>query len=181
MNIVNPEAIGVFGLVVTVWVFGLEQLGFGIDKNSDMTKVSRSLANIALIFGGFCQLFTALAMYFFDIGIDPGTRQYLGTVFAVYGGFWVVVAMQFYNPGDKKVYAHFFLVVCFITAVFAYKAIILGKIWPLGIVLLLINALTILLPFAWYGKYPALGKVCGALNMAIGACALPILFHALGL
>ena len=31
MNVVNPEAIGLFGLIVTVWVFGLEQVGFGLD------------------------------------------------------------------------------------------------------------------------------------------------------
>ncbi len=67
LNDVNPEAIGVFALIVTVFVFGLEQLGIGVSKNSDMQKVSRSLANIALVFGGFCQLFTAFALCFFDI------------------------------------------------------------------------------------------------------------------
>ncbi|WP_230203561.1 hypothetical protein [Bacillus massiliigorillae] len=180
-NMVNPEAIGVFGLIVTVFVFGLEQIGIGVNKNSDMTKVSRSLANIALIFGGFCQLFTALSLWFFDLGIDPGTRQFLGMIFATYGAFWVVVAMHFYNPGDKKVYAHFFLAIFLLSAAYAYKAFEIGKGWPLGTVLLLINVLTILLPFAWYDKYPALTKVCGVVNILIAICSIPLLTHALGL
>lgn len=180
-SIVNPEAIGVFGLIVTVFVFGLEQLGIGVNKNSDMTKVSRSLANIALIFGGFCQIFTALVLWFFDVGIDGPTRQFLGMIFATYGCFWVVVAMHFYNPGDKKVYAHFFLAIFLLSAVFAYKTFDIGKGWPLGYALLLINVLTILLPFAWYDKYPALTKVCGLVNILIAITCIPLLTHALGL
>ena len=181
MNVVNPEAIGVFGLVVTVWVFGVEQLGIGLDKDTDHAKLGRSLANVALYFGGIAQIFTALCMYLFDMGIAPDARIFTGTIFATYGLFWVVVAMHFYNPGDKKVYAHFFLGIFFMTAVFSYKAIMLGKIWPLGVVLLLINALTILLPFAWYKPSPMITKVCGAINIAIGVTALPLLFHSLGL
>ncbi|AOS84643.1 hypothetical protein BIU88_11165 [Chlorobaculum limnaeum] len=181
MNVVNPEAIGVFGLVVTVWVFGLEQLGFGVNKDTDHAALGRNLANVALWFGGVAQIFTALCIYLFDVGMPPEIRVYLGTVFATYGLFWVVVAMHFYNPGDKKVYAHFFLGIFFMTALFSYKAILLGKIWPLATVLLLINGLTILLPFTWYKQNAIITKLCGALNVAIGICAVPILMHALGL
>jgi len=48
MNVVNPEVIGVFGLVITVWVFGLEQLGFGLDSETDHAGLGKNLANIAL-------------------------------------------------------------------------------------------------------------------------------------
>ena len=48
MNVVNPEVIGVFGLVITVWVFGLEQLGFGLDSETDNAGLGKNLANIAL-------------------------------------------------------------------------------------------------------------------------------------
>ncbi|MBZ4220550.1 MAG: hypothetical protein LAC69_10340 [Chlorobium sp.] len=181
MNVVNPEAIGVFGLMITVWVFGLEQLGFGLDKETDHAKLGRNLANIALWFGGVAQLFTALCMFMFDMGIPPEKRIYLGTIFATYGLFWVVVAKHFYNPGDRKIYAHLFLGIFFITAVFSYKAILLGAIWPLATVLLLINLLTILLPFAWYKQNAMITKICGATNIAIGLCAIPLLFKSLGL
>ncbi|MCE1273791.1 MAG: hypothetical protein LWW75_04600, partial [Chlorobiales bacterium] len=181
MNVVNPEAIGVFGLVVTVWVFGLEQLGFGLNSETDHGKLGRSLAHIALWFGGVAQIFTAVSLYLFDVGMPPEARVYVGTIFATYGLFWVVVALHFYNPGDKKVYAHFFLGIFFMTALFSYKAFMLGKIWPLGTVLLLINGLTILLPFTWYKPNAIITKICGALNVAIGVCALPLLLHSLGI
>ncbi|NTV02550.1 MAG: hypothetical protein HGB04_07170 [Chlorobiaceae bacterium] len=181
MNVVNPEAIGVFGLMVTVWVFGLEQLGFGLNNETDHGKLFRSLANVALWFGGVAQIFTAVVLYLFDVGMPPEARVYIGTIFATYGLFWVVVAMHFYNPGDKKVYAHFFLGIFFMTALFSYKAFMLGKIWPLGTVLVLINGLTILLPFTWYKHNNVITKICGALNVAIGVCALPLLLHSLGL
>lgn len=182
MNVVNPEAIGVFGLCVTVWMFGLEQIGVGIDKDSDMTKVGRSLANVALYFGGFAQIFTALCMFLFDMGIAPEARIFSGTIFATYGLFWVVVAMHFYNPGDKKVYAHFFLAIFFMTAVFAYKHILVnGNFGPLGITLLLINVLTVLLPVAWYKPSPMITKLAGAVNIGIGLAALPLMFHVLGI
>ncbi len=182
VNVVNPEAIGVFGLCVTVWIFGVEQLGIGVDKDTDYAKLGRSLANVALYFGGFAQLFTAFCMFFFDMGIAPEARIFSGTIFATYGLFWVVVAMHFYNPGDKKVYAHFFLGIFFMTAVFAYKHIMVnGNFGALGITLLLINVLTIILPFAWYKPSPMLSKLAGAVNIAIGLAALPLMFHVLGL
>lgn len=181
MNAVNPEAIGVFGLMVTVWVFGLEQLGLGINGETDHAKLGKNLANVALWFGGIAQIFTALSLYLFDVGMPPESRIFIGTIFATYGLFWVVVAMHFYNPGDKKVYAHFFVGIFFMTAVFSYKAFLLGKIWPLGTVLVLINVLTFLLPFTWYKPNAVITKICGATNIAIGLCALPLLFHAIGL
>jgi hypothetical protein len=48
-------------------------------------------------------------------------------------------------------------------------------------VLLLINLLTILLPFAWYKQNAIITKICGATNVAIGLCALPLLFKSLGM
>ncbi len=181
MNPVNPEAIGLFGLIVTVWVFGLEQLGLGLNDDTDHALLGRSLANIALWFGGAAQLFTAACLYLFDLGMPPAVRIFIGTIFATYGFFWVVVALHFFNPGDKKVYAHFFLAIFFMTALFSYKAILLGKIWPLGTVLLLINGLTILLPLAWYRPNAVVTRLCGLLNVAIGVCAVPLLLHSLGL
>jgi len=180
MNVVNPEAVGVFGLIVTVWCFGAEQLGFGV-KGGDHGKIGRSLAYIAIVFGGCAQVFTSLAMYLFNVTGDPGKSIFLGTVFATYGLFWILVGWFFLQGGDKKQIAHFFLGMAFITTVFLYKAILIGAIYPLGVVLALIVALTVLLPFPWYGVAPGLTKVCGAINILIGLFALPILFHALGL
>jgi len=180
MNVVNPEAIGVFGLIVTVWCFGLEQLGFGI-KSGEHDKISRSLAYIAMLFGGAAQIFTALAMYLFNVTGDPSKSIYLGTIFATYGLFWVLVGWFFLQGGDKKQIAHFFAVVCLMSLLFVYKAFLIGAMYPLGIVLILIVALTALLPFAWYGVAPALTKVCGALNILIGIAAVPILLHAMGI
>ena len=66
LAVVNPEAIGVFGLMVTVLVFGMEQVGIGI-KGADGKEISKSLAYIAIVFGGTTQVFTALAMYLFSV------------------------------------------------------------------------------------------------------------------
>ena len=66
------------------------------------------------------------------------------------------------------------------TAVFAYKHIMVnGNFGALGITLLLINVLTIILPFAWYKPSPMLSKLAGAVNIAIGLAALPLMFHVL--
>jgi len=40
--------------------------------------------------------------------------------------------------------------------------------------------LTILLPFAWYKQNAFITKICGATNVAIGLCAIPLLLKALG-
>ncbi|MGI6453931.1 MAG: hypothetical protein ACOX0E_10795 [Syntrophomonadaceae bacterium] len=180
MHVVNPEAIGVFGLLVTVWCFGAEQLGLGV-RGGDHQKIGRSLAYIAILFGGCTQLFTALSMYLFNVTGNSEMSIYLGTIFATFGLFWILVGWFFLQGGDKKQIAHFFLGIAFMTSLFLYKAILIGAIFPLGVVLALIVALTVLLPFNWYGVAPGLAKVCGAINILIGLCSLPLLLKALGL
>ena len=102
---VNPEAIGLFGLFATVICFGLEQLGVGV-KGADHEKLTRSLGYIAIFFGGFTQIFTALCMYLFSVGGDHSI--YLGTVFGFFGLFWVLVGYFFIKGGAKT---RFFIVV----------------------------------------------------------------------
>ena len=102
---VNPEAIGLFGLIATVICFGLEQIGVGV-KGADHTKLTTSLGLIAILFGGLAQIFTGLCMYLFSVGGDHSI--YLGTVFSFFGLFWVLVGLFFLKGGDKKVIAHFF-------------------------------------------------------------------------
>lgn len=58
MNPFNPEAIGVLGLVVTVFVFGLEQLGIGT-KGGDHDMISKEVSYVAFWFGGVTQVMTA--------------------------------------------------------------------------------------------------------------------------
>ena len=87
LAVVNPEAIGVFGLMVTVLVFGMEQVGIGI-KGADGKEISKSLAYIAIVFGGTTQVFTALAMYLFSVAGEKSV--YLGTVFGFFGLFWIL-------------------------------------------------------------------------------------------
>ena len=64
---VNPEAIGLFGLIATVICFGLEQIGVGV-KGADHAKLTTSLGLIAILFGGLAQIFTGLCMYLFSVG-----------------------------------------------------------------------------------------------------------------
>lgn len=97
---INPEAIGVFGLFVTVICFGLEQIGVGINKNTDMAKVQRTLGSIAIIFGCFCQWFTGI--WFFAFSVAGDHSKFLGTVFMFFGLFWLVVGIFFLKGGDKK-------------------------------------------------------------------------------
>jgi len=175
---VNPEAIGVFGLMMTVIVFGMEQLGIGV-HGADHEKVSKSLSLVAFWFGGLAQVFTALVMYLGNPLEKPGMSIFVGTVFANYGLFWLVVAYFFKHGGDKKVLAHFFIVEALISMVFTYTAFKLGLVWPLGTVLALIVALFLVLPFAYYEKSPVFGKIAGAINIAIGICAMPLFLKAL--
>ncbi|MCR4443186.1 MAG: hypothetical protein QHH10_13120 [Peptococcaceae bacterium] len=180
MNAVNPEAIGVFGLIITVWCFGVEQLGLGV-KGGDHKDIGKSLAYIAIFFGGAAQVLTAIAMYFFNVAKNPEISIYLGTVFADYGIFWLIIGTFFLKGGDRKMIAHFFFVQFLISSVFLYKAILLGKIWPLGAVLALICGLFLVLVPAWYGKGAVYTKIAGALNVLIGLAAVPIFLGALGL
>ncbi|PKM87630.1 MAG: hypothetical protein CVU87_09180 [Firmicutes bacterium HGW-Firmicutes-12] len=180
MNVVNPEAIGVFGLIITVWCFGLEQIGVGV-KDGDHRQISRSLAYVALIFGGLAQLVTAFAMYFFNVAKDPSLSVYLGTIFANYGLFWLVIVVFLIKGGDKKMIAHFFLVQFLITSAFIYKAIALGMIWPLGVCLTFIALLFVALVPAWYEKGAIWTKLAGIANIMVGITAVPLFLHALGL
>lgn len=180
MNAINPEAIGVFGLIVTVWCFGAEQLGLGV-KDGNPKEIQKSLAYIAILFGGATQVFTAIAMYFYNVLDNAAMSTYLGAVFADYGIFWIIIGVFFLKGGDKKMIAHFFFIQFLISSVFLYQAFLLAKMWPLGIVLLLICGLFIILVPAWYGKGVIYTKIAGALNILIGLFAIPLFIHALGL
>ncbi len=178
MTFFNPEAIGVFGLIVTVFCFGLEQLGFGV-KGGDHKEIGKSLAYIAIVFGGAAQIFTALSLYILNVAGDKSI--FLGTIFANYGLFWVVIGWFFLRGGDKKQIAHFFIGQLFISASFVYIAIAkFNLMWPLGVVLILICGLFIALVPAWYGKGAIWTKIAGAINVAIGICSVPLFLHALG-
>ena len=154
---VNPEAIGLFGLFATVICFGLEQVGVGV-KGADHAKLTRSLGYIAIFFGGF---------------------TYLGTVFSFFGLFWILVGFFFLKGGDKKVMAHFFLTALILVIGFTIRAFQDGLIWPLGVDLVVIDLLLITLIPAWYTEKPALTKLAGVCNLAIGIISLFLLFPAL--
>ena len=172
---VNPEAIGVFGLFATVICFGLEQLGVGV-KGADHEKLTKSLAYIAIFFGGLCQLFTSLCMFLFSFGGDHSI--YLGTVFGFFGFFWVLVGVFFLKGGDKKVMAHFFLCGLILCILFTVRAFQDGLVWPLGIDLIVIDILLLTLIPAWYTGKPALTKVAGACNVIIGVISFFLLYPA---
>lgn len=180
MNAVNPEAIGVFGLIMIVWCVGLEQVGIGV-KGGEHKEINKSLAYIAFLFGGAAQLLTAVAMYFFNVAKDPALSIYLGTVFANYGLFWLVIGIFFIKGGDKKMIANFFGVQFLITVSFLVKAVLIGKIWPLAVCLFFIAALFAVLVPAWYGKGAIYTKLAGICNIMIGLTAVPLFLHALGL
>jgi len=177
---INPEAIGVFGLFVTVICFGLEQVGVGVNKNTDHEKLHRSLAYVAIFFGCICQLFTGLWMFLFSVGLDHS--KYLGAVFTFFGLFWLIVGIFFLKGGDKKVMAHFFacalvLVILFTMRAFQEPALI----WPLGIDLVVIDVLLITLTAGWYTEKPVFTKMAGVCNLAIGVISFFLLYpHILG-
>lgn len=175
---VNPEAIGVFGLFVAVVCFGLEQLGVGV-KGADHEKMTRSLAYLAIFFGGLTQIFTSICIYLFDL--VKGNSIFLGTVFGFFGMFWVVVGIFFLKGGDKKVMAHFFGCSLVLTLMFTYIAFQKGLILPLGVDLILIDLLLLTLIPAWYTGKQIYTKIAGGLNIAIGIVSLPLLFSALGI
>ena len=173
---VNPEAIGLFGLFATVICFGLEQLGVGV-KGADHEKLTRTLGYVAIFFGGFTQLFTSLWMYLFSVG---GAHSiYLGTVFGFFGLFWILVGFFFLKGGDKKVMAHFFLCGLILVIGFTVRAFQDGLIWPLGIDLVVIDVLLLTLIPGWYTGKPALTKLAGVCNIAIGIISAFLLFPAL--
>lgn len=171
---INPEAIGVFGLFVTVICFGLEQIGVGINKNTDMAKVQRTLGSIAIVFGCFCQWFTAI--WFFAFSVVGDHSKFLGTVFMFFGLFWLVVGIFFLKGGDKKVVAHFFVCCLIMVILFTVHAFKEGMVWPLGIDLVVITLLLITLIPSWYTENRTLGKLAGFWNLAIGAISFFLLF-----
>jgi len=158
----------------------LEQLGLGV-KDGDHKEIGKSLAYIAIVFGGAAQIFTALAMWMFNLTKDAGLSIYLGTVFADYGLFWILIGIFFLKGGDKKQIAHFFFVQFLISVAFLYKAVEIGKVWPLGAVIFFICVLFASLVPAWYGKGAIYGKIAGVCNILIGLCAIPLFLHALGI
>lgn len=178
LAVVNPEAIGVFGLMVTVLVFGMEQVGIGI-KGADGKEISKSLAYIAIVFGGTTQVFTALAMYLFSVAGEKSV--YLGTVFGFFGLFWIMVGVFFLKGGDKKQFAHFFAVSWFLVLIFLIIAWKFALPWYFITVLILILVLLAVLVPAWYGKGAIYTKIAGVTNILIGLLAIPILLSALGL
>ncbi len=174
----NPEAIGVFGLFVTVICFGLEQVGVGVNENTDHVKMQRSLAYVALFFGSFCQLFTGVWLYLFAVVGDHS--QFLGHVFTFFGLFWLLVSAFFFKGGDKKVMAHFFAVSLIFVMLFTIHAYQAG-LTILTLDLAVIDLLLITLVFAWYTEKPALTKLAGVCNLAIGAISFFLLYpHLLG-
>ena len=124
---------------------------------------------IAIFFGGFTQLFTSLCMYLFSVGGDHSV--YLGTVFGFFGLFWILVGFFFIKGGDKKAMAHFFLCGLILCIGFTIRAFQDG--------LVVIDVLLLTLIPAWYTGKPALTKLAGLCNVAIGVISAFLLFPAL--
>ena len=180
---VNPEAIGVFGLIVTVICFGLEQVGVGV-KGGEPKLITKSLAFIAICFGGITQIYTSLHMYLFNQTGVVTNSIFLGTVFGFFGLFWIMVGVFFLVGGDKKVFAHFFIVGLFLIILFTIRAGQLGLVLPhttLQLVLIIIDILLAALPIAWYTGSKLFTKIAGCANIAIGVAAVPILLTALSI
>lgn len=176
MNAFNPEAIGVFGLVVTVLVFGLEQMGINV-KDGDHKEIGKMVSYVAFWFGGVAQVFTAIMMSIF--GFAGVKSTFLATVFGLYGFFWLTASNFFRHGGDKKMLGHFCGVVGIITVFLTIVAFKLGLIWPLGVVLALIIALMGSLVIALTGINPKFIKLAGVLNILIGIGGLFIFWSAL--
>lgn len=180
---VNPEAIGVFGLIVTVICFGLEQVGVGV-KGGEPRLISKSLAYIAICFGGITQVYTSLHMYLFNQAGSVESSVFSGTVFGFFGLFWIMVGVFFLAGGDKKMFAHFFIVGLFLVVLFTIRAGQMGMVLPsttFQLVLIIIDILLIALPIAWYTGSKVFTKIAGCANIAIGVAAIPILMHALSI
>lgn len=175
MNPFNPEAIGVLGLVITVFVFGLEQLGIGV-KGGNHTEISKEVSYVAFWFGGISQVLTAFYMCTF--GFAGAKSTYIGTIFGLYGFFWLVASNHFRYGGDKKMLANFCGATGIITVFLTVIAFKLGLIWPLGTVLALIIALMASLVIALWEIKPEFIKVAGLLNILIGIGGLFIFWGA---
>ncbi len=174
----NPEVIGIIGLTVTVFAFGMEQLGIGM-KGADPAGAIKSLSLISIIYGGAAQIFAAASIYLNNILGHAPTSMFLGTIFMTFGLFWVVVGCFFRFGGEKKQLANFFLLHLFIVIAFQYIAIQRGLdslvlcLWP-------IIGLLIVLPPLYNGiAVKPLTKIAGILNILIGLTALPLIWHQL--
>ncbi|BEP28902.1 AmiS/UreI family transporter [Helicovermis profundi] len=165
LNVFNFEAIGVMGLVVTVLVFGLEQLGIGV-KEENHLNVSKGVSYVAFWFGGVTQVITAIYMTLF--GFAGPASTFVATIFALYGFFWLVAANHFRYGGDKNMLGNFCGVVGIITIFLTIIAFKLGLIWPLGVVLFLIILLMFSLVIALTGINPKFIKAAGVFNILIG-------------
>jgi succinate-acetate transporter protein len=170
---VNPEAIAVVGLTVTVVCFGLEQLGVGL-KGADMRKVVKTLSWIAIFFGGLTQIFSGVTIYLFSLA--GSHTVYLGTIFCFFGLFWVLAGTFFLCGGDKKVMAHFFACCLLLCVVFSIRAFQDGLVWPLGVDFILIDLLLLVLTIGWYTENATCTKIAGVCNLAIGFVSLFLLF-----
>ena len=152
-----------------------------LDGHPTGDLVSRVIADVDAfsdgLLMGFTQLFTSLWMYLFSVGGDHSI--YLGTVFGFFGLFWILVGFFFLKGGDKKVMAHFFLCGLILVIGFTVRAFQDGLIWPLGIDLVVIDVLLATLIPAWYTGKPALTKLAGVCNIAIGIISAFLLFPAL--
>jgi succinate-acetate transporter protein len=175
VNVMNPEALGVLGLVITVFVFGLEQIGIGT-KGGDHTEIGKEVSYVAFWFGGVAQVFTAIYMYTF--GFAGPKSIYVGTVFGLYGFFWLVASNHFRYGGDKKMLGNFCGAVGIMTVFLTVIAFKLGLVWPLGTVLALIIGLMVSLVIALHGIKPEMIKVAGLLNILIGIGGLFLFWSA---
>lgn len=174
MQAFNPEAIGVFGLVVTVFVFGLEQLGFGV--KGDHQEISKEVSYVAFWFGGVTQVITAIMMSIFGFAGEKST--FIASVFGLYGFFWLVASNHFRHGGHNGMLANFCGAIGIITVFLTVIAFKIGLVWPLGIVLFLIILLMGALFIALHGYIPSFIKVAGVLNILIGIGGLFIFWSA---
>lgn len=171
----NPEALGVLGLCITVFVFGLEQLGIGT-RGGKPEEISKEVSYVAFWFGGVTQVLTALFMFIYGFAGEKST--FVGTVFGLYGFFWLVASNHFRYGGDKKMLANFCGAVGIMSVFLTLIAFQIGMVWPLGVVLALIVALMATLYVALSGIQPSFIKLAGLLNILIGIGGLFIFWTA---
>ncbi len=85
----NPEAIGVLGLVITVFVFGLEQLGIGT-KGGDHHEISKEVSYVCILVWWCCASFNCVFVCTFGFAGPKST--FIGTIF---GLLWFLLACCF--------------------------------------------------------------------------------------
>ena len=95
-----------------------------------------------------------------------------------------MVGVFFLAGGDKKMFAHFFIIGLFLVILFTIRAGQLGLVLPgttLQLVLIVIDILLVALPIAWYTGNKVVTKIAGAANIGVGVTAIPLLLHGLGI